>query len=102
MRVRTETDIKTILAAVDRVLEPLGKRVNSVVNYDRFVVDDDALGAYMEAVRYVEQKYYLKVSRYTNSGFMRLKLGKELETRKLSSRVFESAEEAKHHLAARD
>jgi propionate CoA-transferase len=102
MRVRTEADIKTILAAVDRVLEPLGKRVNSVVNYDRFVVEDDALEAYMEAVRYVEQKYYLKVTRYTNSGFMRLKLGKELETRKLSSRVFESADEAKRHLAARD
>jgi propionate CoA-transferase len=78
-----------------------GNAVNSIVNYDRFVVDDDATDAYMEAVRYVEEKYYLKVTRYTNSGFMRMKLGKELENRKLSSRVFESADEAKRHLESR-
>jgi len=101
MRVRSEDDIRVILDAVDRLLAPLGKRVNSIVNYDRFVVDDDATDAYMDAVRYVEEKYYLKVTRYTNSGFMRMKLGKELENRKLSSRVFESAGEAKRHLESR-
>ena len=101
MRVRTEDDIRTILDAVDRLLAPLGRRVNSIVNYDRFVVDDDVTDAYMDAVRYVEERYYLKVTRYTNSGFMRLKLGKELENRKLSSRVYETAEEARRHLDAR-
>jgi hypothetical protein len=30
--------------------------------------------AYMDAVKYVEERYYLKVTRYTNSGFLRLKL----------------------------
>jgi propionate CoA-transferase len=99
MRVRSESDIKAILAAVDRTLEPLGHRVNSVVNYDRFVCDDDMLPQYMEAVRYVESRYYLKVSRYTNSPFLRLKLGKELDNRKLSARVFESAGEARKHLS---
>jgi propionate CoA-transferase len=101
MRVRTEDDIRTILDAVDRLLAPLGKRVNSIVNYDRFVVDDDVTDAYMDAVRYVEERYYLKVTRYTNSGFMRLKLGKELENRRLSSRVYETAAEARRHLDAR-
>jgi len=101
MRVRTEADIRTILDAVDRLLGPIGKRVNSIVNYDRFVVDDDVTDAYMDAVRYVEEKYYLKVTRYANSGFMRLKLGKELESRSLSSRVFESAEEARRSLESR-
>ena len=96
MRVRTEDDIRTILDAVDRLLAPLGKRVNSVVNYDRFTVDDDVTAAYMDAVKYVEERYYLKVTRYTNSGFLRLKLGKELENRRLSSRVFESPVEARH------
>jgi propionate CoA-transferase len=101
MRVKSEDDIRVILDAVDRLLAPLGKRVNSIVNYDRFVVDDDATDAYMDAVRYVEEKYYLKVTRYTNSSFMRMKLGKELENRKLSSRVFESADEAKRNLESR-
>ncbi|CAG0988529.1 Caffeate CoA-transferase [Burkholderiales bacterium] len=96
MRVRTEADIRSILDAVDRLLAPLGRRVISIVNHDRFSVDDDVISAYMDAVKYVEERYYLKVTRYTNSGFLRLKLGKELENRRLSSRVFESAAEARH------
>lgn len=98
MRVKDKHDIDTIVAAVDRLLKPLGKRVNSIVNYDGFSIDDDAVDNYMEAVRYVEQTYYLKVSRYTNSGFMRLKLGHELEKRRLSARVFETAREAHREL----
>jgi propionate CoA-transferase len=47
---------------------PLGRRVNSIVNYEGFSVDDEAMDAYMDAVRYVEKTYYLKVSRFTNSG----------------------------------
>jgi propionate CoA-transferase len=94
MRVRREEDIKTIVAAVDRLLGPLGKRVNSIVNYEGFSVDDDVMQAYMDAVKYVEQTYYLKVSRFTNSGYLRLKFAKELERRQLSSRVFETRREA--------
>ena len=94
MRVKSEEDIRTILAAVDRLLGPVGKRVISVVNYEGFTVDDDAMQAYMDAVKYVEQKYYLKVSRFTNSGYVRLKLGKELEKRQVTSRVFETRHQA--------
>ena len=98
MRVRNAQDIDTIIAAVDRLLEPLGKRVNSIVNYEGFSVDDEAMNTYMDAVRYVEKKYYLKVSRFTNSGFLRLKLGKELERRGVSARVFETRQDAERNL----
>jgi propionate CoA-transferase len=98
MRVRSEQDVATIIAAVDRLLEPVGGRVNSIVNYEGFTVDDDAMQAYMDAVRYVEKKYYLKVSRFTNSGFLRMKLGKELERREVSARVFETRQEAEGNL----
>jgi propionate CoA-transferase len=98
MRVRDAEDVATIVAAVDRLLEPLGKRVNSIVNYEGFTVDDEAMQAYMDAVTYVEKKYYLKVSRFTNSGYLRIKLGKELQTRQVSARVFETREEAERHL----
>ncbi len=60
--------------------------------------DDDILEAYMELVRYIENRYYLGVSRCTISGFMRLNLGRELEKRKVSSRVFESGREAQDNL----
>jgi propionate CoA-transferase len=98
MRVRNAGDIQRIKDAVEGLLEPLGKRVYSIVNYDSFAADDDALDGYMDLVRYVENKYYLGVSRYTTSGFMRLKLGRELEKRKVSSQVFESGREARDHL----
>jgi propionate CoA-transferase len=98
MRVRSAQDIAGIIAAVDRLLGPLDKRVNSIVNYEGFVVDDDAMAAYMDAVQYVEKRYYLKVSRFTNSGFLRLKLGKELARREVSAHVFETRREAERSL----
>ena len=98
MRVRDEEDLRKIKEAVDGLLEPLGKRVYSIVNYDSFAADDAVIDKYMDLVHYVEKKYYIKVSRYTTSGFMRLKLGKELEKRSVSSHVFESGREARKHL----
>lgn len=98
MRVRNEADLAAIKEAVDGTLEPLGKRVYSIVNYERFVADDDIMDKYMDLVKYVEEKYYISVSRYTNSGFLRLKLGKELGKRRVSSTVYESGAEARSHL----
>jgi len=98
MRVRSIEDLNSIKEAVDRLLDPLGRRVNAIINYDRFQADDDIREAYIDLVHYVEDKYYLKVSRYTTSGFMRLKLGKELAQRKVSSQVFETQDEARRYL----
>jgi propionate CoA-transferase len=98
MRVRTQTDLDRIKVAVDGLLGPLNKKVYSIVNYDRFEADPEIMHAYLDLVRYVEDKYYIAVSRYTNSGFMRLKLGSELDKRKVSSRVFESNAEARDSL----
>ena len=98
MRVRTLADLNRIREAVERLLKPLGKRVYSIVNYDRFEADPEIMDAYLDLVRYVVQWFYLKVSRYTNSGFMRLKLGKELEKRQVSSHVYETRTEAARNL----
>ena len=98
MRVRTQADLDRIKAAVDGLLGPLNRKVYSIVNYDRFEADADIMHPYLDLVRYVEDRYYLAVSRYTNSGFMRLKLGSELDKRKVSSRVFESSAEARASL----
>ncbi len=54
--------------------------------------------AYMDAVKYVQEKYYLKVTRYAHSGVMRHLLGTELGSRKLAAQVYESAEEARSNL----
>jgi len=98
MHVRTEDDLGRIKDAVDQTLQPLGRRVHSIVNYDSFVADPDILDRYADLVKYVEERYYLSVSRYSTSGFLRLKLGAELRKRRLSSHVFETGREARRHL----
>ncbi len=52
----------------------------------------------MDLVKYVEEKVYISVSRYCSSGFLRLKLGKEFGKRQVSSKVYETGEEAALHL----
>jgi propionate CoA-transferase len=90
MRVRNAEDIRTIVDAVDTLLGPLGKRVHSVVNYERFSCDDDVFDRYVDAVKYVEETYYLDVKRYTSGAFLRHKLGSELAKRQITSEVFGS------------
>jgi hypothetical protein len=87
LRVRDLTDLETIGAAVDALLGPLGKRVHSVVNYERFTCDDDVFDEYVELVKRVEQTYYLSVKRYTSGAFLRHKLGTELSKRHISSEI---------------
>lgn len=90
MRVRNAADIHGIVDAVDALLGSLGKRVHSVVNYERFSCDDDAFEDYVDAVKYVEQTYYLDVKRYTSGAFLRHKLSSELAKRQITSEVHES------------
>lgn len=94
MHVRTVEDVEAVVDAVDDLLGPLDRRVNSVVNYDRFQLDEAAVDAYADAVRHVQETYYLEggVTRHTTNAFMRLKLGKELQKRDLTTDSYESLE----------
>jgi propionate CoA-transferase len=94
MRVKTLKDIDSIKTAVEATLKPLGRRVVSIVNYESFWVAPEIADEYMDLVRYVEANYYLKVSRYTTNGFMRIKLSRGLEERRITSNVAHSYVEA--------
>jgi propionate CoA-transferase len=98
MRVNTLEDLERIKVAVEAVLKPLGRRVVSIVNYDSFWVDPEISDKYLDLVRYVEANYYLKVSRYTTNGFMRIKLSRGLEERHITSSVAHSYVEATESL----
>jgi len=98
MRVNTTEEVDRIQIAVDTVLGPIGHRVNSIVNYDSFWVDPEVADYYLDLVRHVEETYYLKVSRYTTNGFMRIKLARGLEERHISSDVAHSYVEARESL----
>ena len=89
LRVRDAGDLRAIGEAVDKLLAPLGTRVHSIVNYERFTCDDDVFDEYIELVKRVEQTYYLSVKRYTSGAFLCHKLGTELAKRHISSEVID-------------
>jgi len=94
MRVNTPSDIDRIQQAVETVLKPIGKRVFTVVNYDSFWVNPEISESYLELVQHIENSYYLRVSRYTTNGFMRIKLSQGLQQHNVTSNI------AKNYLEA--
>ena len=98
LRVRSENDVMEIQQAVGNRCKRIGRFVNVVVNYDSFRIDDTLLDAYARMIQFMETTYYIKVTRYTTSAFMRAKLGEELTKRDVAPHVFESAAEAQAFL----
>jgi len=94
MRINSSIDVDRVKSAVEAVLIPLNQRVVAVVNYDSFWVCPEASDAYMEAVEHIESNYYIKVSRYTTNGFMRIKLSRGLEKHNITSKVAKNYVEA--------
>ena len=99
MRVTGEDDLARIKRAVEATLAPLNKRVYAIVNYESFWADPEIMDRYLDLVRYVEERYYIKVSRYTSSGFARIKLVKGLSEREVSADLVRSHSEARERLS---
>jgi propionate CoA-transferase len=95
---RNEADIEHIRQIVTDRVAPLGRRVYAIVNYDNFTIDPALLDEYSAMVRGLMDKYYADVTRYTTSGFLRMKLGDALEKRGVAPHIYESAAEAEKSL----
>jgi propionate CoA-transferase len=78
MRVRSPEDLAQIRDQVEAVCAPLDRRVDVIVNYDGFRLDDDVARDYAAMVADLEDRFYGTVTRYSGSAFMRLKLGETL------------------------
>ena len=94
LAVRSREDIERIRAAVSGQLEPLGQRVFAIVNYDNFSITPELLQEYIDMVRDVVQRYYLGVTRYTTSAFLRARLSDALRQQDLTPHLYETADEA--------
>jgi propionate CoA-transferase len=95
---RSESDIERIRQIVTDRIASLGKRVYAIVNYDNFTIEPELLDAYSAMVRGLMDEYYAEVTRYTTSGFLRMKLGDALEKRGVAPHIYESAAEAEKSL----
>jgi propionate CoA-transferase len=96
--VKSTQQIHEIKEAVERILLPLGKKVYTVVNYDNFSILPDLVEEYTEMVKYLVNKYYSDVTRYTTSTFLRMKLGDAMQKRNLAPHIYESSAEARKAL----
>ncbi|AVO36663.1 acyl CoA:acetate/3-ketoacid CoA transferase [Pukyongiella litopenaei] len=100
LRIRSRDDLDRIAARVERICQPLQRRVDVIVNYDGARVEDDIADDYAAMVRSLEDRFYGVVSRYSSSAFMRMKLGQALE-RQTAPHIFETGEEARQYLERR-
>jgi propionate CoA-transferase len=96
--IKTHQDIQQIREAMDRILAPLGRRVDAIVNYDHFEIGSDLLEDYTDLVKTMGDAYYESVTRYTASTFLRLKLGEALKDERSVSRIYETMEKARRIL----
>ena len=96
--VKSESDIEAIKVTIAKLLNPLGRKVYAIGNYDGFNINPDLIDAYTEMQTYVTENYFTKVSRYTTSAFLRMKLGASLEKRGRAPHIYESKNEAHQFL----
>jgi propionate CoA-transferase len=99
MTVRSHADIERIRKAVESRLIPLGRRVDAIVNYDRFSILPELIEDYIEMVSALMDKHYRHVSRYASSSFLRLKLGEALAQHQQPPAFYDTPEAARQGLA---
>ena len=98
LEVKTPDMVEAVREKVRAICEPLGQKVYAIVNYEGFVLDRAVEDAYVDMVRDAVDRYYIGVTRFTTSSFMRAKLGEALSRRNLSPHVFETEQEARARL----
>jgi propionate CoA-transferase len=99
--IRSPADIEAVRRAVIERLAPVGRRVNAVVNYDRFSILPELVDEYIEMVKGLMETCYHDVTRFTSNTFLRARLREALEKRQIAARSFGTAAEAEAELGRR-
>ena len=98
LAIKSLDDVERIRQMIEAKLAPLKKKVFGIVNYENFTIPTELTDAYGEMVQQLVDRFYIRVTRYTTSSFLRLKLGEALHRRHVAPHIYESAEEARAHL----
>ena len=94
LKLRTPKDARDVQDAVERKCREIGRKVDVIVNYDAFEIEEAALEAYAAVVEHMMANYYGRVTRYTTSAFLRDKLGAAIGARGLAPHIYETRAEA--------
>ncbi len=96
MRIRTGDEIDLVRETVAKTCEAHGRRVDVIVNYDGFRIDEALESCWAEMVAGLTERYYAQVSRYSGSAFMRMKLGEVFPDAR--THIFETGGQARTFL----
>jgi propionate CoA-transferase len=99
--ISTKEEFETFSDEVNQFFVSIGRKVNTVTNYDGVSIAPRLQSRFMNLLAQLEYDFFLKSTRYTTSAFMRQKLGQELKNRSIPPHIFESREEAANYLATR-
>jgi len=95
IEIKSERDVREVRRAVERIVKPLGHKVFAIANYSNAVIMPEVFDSYSAMVRRLVDTYYLDVTRYGSSGFLKAKLGASLQENGVTPHIYETAEEAR-------
>ena len=95
LEAKTLAQVEEGNALIRGIVEPLGHKVYAVINHDDFKLDPAVEDAYFESARQLAEKYFLGITRFTTSAFMKTKLGDLLGKRGVAPHIFESEDDTK-------
>ena len=96
MRVRSRDEVDRVGHLVAGACAPLPGRVDVVVNYDGFRIDETLEADWARMVAELSDRYYSTVSRYSGSAFMRMKLREVFPEAR--THIFETRDQARAFL----
>lgn len=94
LKLSSPQDALEVQAAVERKCREIGRKVNTIVNYDGFEIQEAAMEAYAGVVKAMSETYYAHITRYSTSAFLRNKLGAAISERGLAPHIYETRAEA--------
>jgi propionate CoA-transferase len=94
LRIITEEDLESLARFLDEKLSFIGKKVNVVVNYDNFELNQQVEAKFLKMVEYNTKKYFLTSTRYSSDPFYRQLLAKKFSSIHLEKTIFSSATSA--------
>ena len=95
---KSQQDVESIRRPSRAQARPLGRKVYAIVNYENVVDPARDRRRLRRDGPGPDGAYYWGVTRYSTSGFLRVKLGDALRERGVAPHIYESAEEARKHL----
>ncbi|MEO0443811.1 MAG: acyl CoA:acetate/3-ketoacid CoA transferase [Pseudomonadota bacterium] len=98
-QIRSKDDVSRIEHVVEDLFHSTGNRFAMVVNYDGVYIDPLIIDYHAQMIARMEEQFYTSCTRYSTGAFLRMKLGKALEKRKVAPHLFESDKQARKALA---